>query len=341
MAKTYLWIKNIQDLQWQAVSDCVIIKEYRERMGDFMQKLLYNGRIMDVHTHFTVETSRFAEDADKIGFTVENKGIDEHLAFMDREGISYAVLSCPTQKYMDDRDRCVAYCRQVNDLGARIVREYPDRFGFAAALPLPWADEAVDELKRAVTELGAKAVGLCSNYNGHYLGDKAFDEIFKVMNNLGCPGILHPAAPLDYPKNPVTGRILPMYEFITDTTRSVLDLFDAGTLLRYPAVKLVIPHSGSCLPVALDRFMGIMNVTGKKTQIPMDQLYFDLACDAFPRGVPILLNITDPSHILYGTDFPAIPEPVLKEHLYSAKTCPQLEGSIEKVMWENGARLFI
>ena len=306
-----------------------------------MMQDIYNGKIMDVHTHFTVETGRFSEDGGRIGYTVENKGIEEHLAFMDKVGIDFAVLSCPTQKFMDNKDKCIAYCRQVNDKGAQLVREYPDRFGFAAALPLPWAREAREELVRAVSELGACAVGLCSNYDGHYLGDRAFDIIFEEMNRLGCPGILHPAPPVDYPKRPVTGRILPMYEFITDTTRSVLDLFSAETLVRYPNVKLVVPHSGSCIPVALDRFLGIMSVTGKKVEIPINQLYFDLACDAFPNGVPILLNITDPSHILYGTDFPAIPEPVLVRHLHSAKTCPQLLEHLDKVMWENGELLFL
>ena len=98
------------------------------------------------------------------------------------------------------------------------------------------------------------------------------------------------------------------------------------TLNRHPEVKVVVPHSGSCLPVALDRFYGIMRVKGENVTVPLDQLYFDLACDAFPRGVPILLTLTDPAHILYGTDYPAIPEPVLKGHLHSAMTCPQLQG---------------
>lgn len=143
-----------------------------------------------------------------------------------------------------------------------------------------------------------------------------------------------------YPKSPVTGKILPMYEFITDTTRTVLDVFASETLVRYSNVKLVVPHSGSCLPIAIDRFRGIMSVTGRTVEIPTDQLYFDLACDSFPNGVPILLTMTDTSHILYGTDFPAIPETVLERHLHSAKTCPQLEGSLEEVFWKNGERLF-
>lgn len=306
-----------------------------------MEKNLYSGKIMDVHTHFTIETGKISEDAGKIGYAVENKGIDEHLAFMDKVGISYAVLSCPTQKFLDNKEKCADYCRKVNDMGAQIARQNPDRLGFAASLPLPWTDEAAKELDRAVSHLGAKAVCLCSNYNGYYLGDPEFDKIFEFINDKECPIILHPAAPVVFPEKPVTGKILPMYEFITDTTRTILDLFSSETLVRYPGIRLIIPHSGSCLPIAMDRFLGIMNVTGRKVKIPKDQLYFDLACDSFPHGVPILLTMTDTSHILYGTDFPAIPEPVLEKHLYSAKTCPQLNGNLDAVFWQNGKKLFL
>ncbi|WP_346697879.1 amidohydrolase family protein [Catenibacillus scindens] len=297
-------------------------------------------KIFDVHTHFTVETGRISEDAEKIGYAVENKSAGEHVKFMERSGIERALLTCPTQKNMDDEDACAAYCRQVNEQGAKLVRDYPERFLFAASLPLPWAKKTVEELEYAVTRLGARAVGLCSNYRGIYLGDPSFEPVFAAIERLGVPVLLHPAAPLVYPKNPMTGKILPMYEFITDTTRTLLDLFAARTLNRHPEVKVVVPHSGSCLPVALDRFYGIMRVKGENVTVPLDQLYFDLACDAFPRGVPILLTLTDPAHILYGTDYPAIPEPVLKGHLHSAMTCPHLQGHVEDVMWGNARKLF-
>lgn len=75
-------------------------------------------------------------------------------------------------------------------------------------------------------------------------------------------------------------------------------------------------------------------------EVPLDQLYFDLACDAFPRGVPILLQLTEPFHIMYGTDYPAIPEMVLKGHLRNAKDCPQLQGHVDDVLWNNAAELF-
>ncbi|MBO5657498.1 MAG: amidohydrolase [Agathobacter sp.] len=297
-------------------------------------------KVFDLHTHFTIETSAVSEDSTKIGFVVENKSTQEHLDAMDRLGITFSLVSCPTLKYLDDKDKCVAYCRQVNDAGAALVKEHPDRFGFAASLPLPFVEESIAELRRAYTELGAMAVGMCSNYNGMYLGDTALLPLFDAMNELGCVALLHPAAPLEYPKGPITGKILPMYEFITDTTRTLLDLFATGTLDSRPNVRLVIPHTGSCLPIAIDRFWGVLRSQGKNANLPLNQLYFDLACDAYPRAVPILLTLTDTNHICYGTDYPAIPEFVLKRHMDNTHNCPSFEGVLEDVLWNNAAKLF-
>lgn len=61
-------------------------------------------KTLAMHTHFSIETSRFASDADKIGFTVENKSLSEHLAFMDQAGITFSVLTCTTLKYLDSKD---------------------------------------------------------------------------------------------------------------------------------------------------------------------------------------------------------------------------------------------
>ena len=297
--------------------------------------------VIDVHTHFSIESSAISEDSDRVGFVVENKSVEEHLMMMDRLGITKSVLSCPTQKYLDDSEACAAYCRQVNEAGARIVRTYPGRFSFAAALPLPFIENAPAELSYAVEVLGACGIGLCSNYNGFYLGNPGFEALYTEIERAGVPIILHPASPPEYPKEPVTGRVLPMFEFIADTTRTLLDLFSAGVLNRHPGIKIVVPHSGSCLPVALDRYYGITRATGKFVPVPVEQLYFDLACDAYPRGVPILLTLTDTKHIMYGTDYPAIPETVLRQHMEETLSCRYFKECLEDVLWNNAAGLFV
>lgn len=304
------------------------------------KRIGYCGKILDTHSHFTIETSNIAEDAEEIGFCVENKSIEEHLAFMNRMGIDYSVISCPTVKYSDDRLRCREYCRDLNDAAAEAVRTYPGRLGFAASLPLPWTEEAVEELERAVQELGAKAVLMSSNYGGLYLGDPSIEPVFELLDQYQCPVLLHPTAPAVYPEAPVTGRILPMFEFIADTTRSLLDLFAAGTLMRYQNIRVVVPHSGSCLPAALDRFAQVMEMTNQTAELPMDRLYYDLACGGMPRGMSILMELTDEDHIMYGTDYPPVPEAVLGKELNAIKTDLETELDPGKVMWENAARLF-
>jgi predicted TIM-barrel fold metal-dependent hydrolase len=297
-------------------------------------------KVFDVHTHFNTETSRVAEDSASIGFTVTNRSSGEHLASMERLGISFSLISCPTLKFLDQPDACQDYCRQVNDTGAAIRDANPDRIAFAASLPLPDVAAAVAELERVWNTLGASAVCLTSNYSGRYLGDPSFEPLFDELDRLHCPILLHPVTPPAFPKSPITGQILPMFEFIADTTRTLLDMIAAGTLSRHPNLKVVVPHSGSCLPVALDRMKGVLQSMGRPFEIPLSQLYFDLACDAFPHGVPILLTWTQSDHIVYGTDYPAIPEFVLRQHLKNAIECPELAGQTEDALWNNAQRLF-
>ena len=298
-------------------------------------------RIIDMHTHFSIETGSISEDADKIGFVVENRSLDDHLKAMDQLGITHAVLSCPTLKHLEDPAACAAYCRQVNIAGASIARSHPDRFGFAAILPLPDVAAAVREAEYALSELGACAVGMCSNYGGLYLGDARLAPLFDLLDTFGCAVLLHPAAPPVWPAGPVTGKILPMFEFITDTTRTVLDLIDSGMLHDHPHVRIVVPHTGSCLPVALDRYYGIIAAQGRTQRAPLEQIFYDLACDAYPHAVPILLTMTDPSHIVYGTDFPAIPLPVLERHIQNTLSHPAFADRLDDVLWNNARGLLI
>jgi predicted TIM-barrel fold metal-dependent hydrolase len=75
--------------------------------------------------------------------------------------------------------------------------------------------------------------------------------------------------------------------------------------------------------------------------VPLDQLYFDLACDAYPRGVKILLTLTDTKHIMYGTDYPAIPEPVLMRHMGNTINCVEFADCVEDILHNNAERLFV
>ena len=63
-----------------------------------------------------------------------------------------------------------------------LQKEYPDRFRFHAALPLPDVNAAIEEAVYALDELGAAGIKLASNARGQYLGDPALDPLFEVLN---------------------------------------------------------------------------------------------------------------------------------------------------------------
>lgn len=297
--------------------------------------------IYDVHAHYSTEQPGIASDSGKLGFDVQLHSIEDHIETMNHLGIARALISCPTQKYLEDKDACVNYVREANDIGAEIIKKYPDRFDFCLSLPLPYVDEAIEELKRVTNAYPAKAVMLISNSNGQYLGNEKLRPLFEEINRLALPVMIHPAAPVDYPKNTIAAKVLPMFEFIADTTRSVLDLMAAGYLANFPNIKLVIPHTGSCLPMAIDRYVQTMRVTKRDPGLCMDQLYYDIACDPYPNCLPSLLNITTPSHIFFGSDYPAIPEFVVKNNIEQTKSDSYFtKEEWEGVLFNNASTLF-
>lgn len=103
-----------------------------------------------------------------------------------------------------------------------------------------------------------------------------------------------------------------------------MNLITSGTLERYPGVRVVVPHCGSFLPNILSRLTGITALLASKglcapvdVTKSMDSLYFDIAGDALPAGIPILETIAPPEHILFGSDYPYTPAPMIHAKLQS------------------------
>ena len=119
-------------------------------------------------------------------------------------------------------------------------------------------------------------------------------------------------------------------------------------LVRYPDMKVVVPHCGSLLPNALPRFKGLLPVMvaqGYMQPVDVDanlsHLYFDLAGAATDDAIESLLTITEPSHILYGSDYPYVAAPAL---VGAKKALEKRLGShkvdIPSILFGNAAPLF-
>jgi predicted TIM-barrel fold metal-dependent hydrolase len=278
---------------------------------------------VDVHAHFLPRSYRQALDEAGItqpdGFPhVPDWSADSAVEIMDELGIAVALLSIssPGVHFLSGPAR-VALARGVNQEGADAVRKQPSRFGLLATLPLPDVDGALSEIAFACDDLSVDGFVLMTNYDGIYLGDERFDAVMAELNRRGAVVALHPTSP---PGSELTalGLPRPMIEFPFDTTRTVFNLILRGTLRRYPAIRVIAPHVGSAMPVLADRVDGFVRAFATGDSEPVDvfgelaNLYFDITGAPFPNALAGLQRISAAGRLLYGSDTPFTPPPVIK-----------------------------
>ena len=253
------------------------------------------------------------------GFPIPRWDAERHIAFMDKAGIQTAVLTMPApQPFFGDAEASAAVCRRCNEECAALKARYPGRFLFCAALPLPDVPHALEEARYALEVLGADGIKLATNSYGQYLGDPALDTLMAYLDQQNAVIILHPHKPSAFNAQLIADVPLASYEYLAETSRSILNMIAHNVLVRYPHLKVVVPHCGSFLPNALPRFRSLLPVMVKQGIMqPVDvdanlsRLYYDLAGAPTDDVLDALLTITTPDHILYGSDYPYVAEPVL------------------------------
>ncbi|MFG2291889.1 amidohydrolase family protein [Streptomyces sp. NPDC048603] len=267
---------------------------------------------IDVHQHvIPPDRSRaIADRAAALGWPVPAWDRQGALAMMDRHSIATGILSYAAPLAApDDPDGARHTARAVNEFTAELVKDRPDRFGNFAVLPLPDVDGALDEAVHALDELDADGVMLLSNAHGRYLGDPEFEPLWAELDARAAVVLVHPTAP---PGAMVPGLPSPLVDFPYDTARTALHLAVAGVPGRYPRLKMILPHAGGFLPYAAHRFAAAARLrpgtTPEDLLAELRRFWFDTAFCAGPASLPSLLAFAAPGRVLYGSDFPMVPE---------------------------------
>lgn len=115
--------------------------------------------------------------------------------------------------------------------------------GFAAVLPLPDVAASIQEARRTLALPGALGVKVPTNACGTYLGDPALDLLMAYLDSRHAIVTIHPTKPAAVPAGQFAAGHAPLFEFLADTTRAVLNLMTEGALDRYPNVRWVVPHA--------------------------------------------------------------------------------------------------
>lgn len=235
---------------------------------------------------------------------------DSALALMDRYSIATAILSLSTPgTHLGDDAEARMWARRVNETGADLVRDHPDRFGLFATVPLPDVAGSVQEIAHAYDELNVDGVVLLANAHGCYLGDAAFDPVMAELDRRAAVVLVHPS---ELPGPAVAGIPPFAADFLLDTTRAATNLVLRGVPRRYPNIRFILSHAGGFVPYASHRIAAAITAeTGRNALEILEDLsgfYFDTALSGSPAALPSLLAFARPDHVLFGSDWPFAPE---------------------------------
>jgi 6-methylsalicylate decarboxylase len=166
---------------------------------------------------------------------------------------------------------------------------------------------------------------------------------------IDVPVFVHPT---DCPHIDVLGfgRPSSVVEFPFDTARTIINVLYTGVFQRHPRLRLILAHCGGALPT-LGWRIGEHTVMGRGPEDAdidpahvaevLRGLYYETALAGSRNSLLPTLEVTTADHILFGTDWPAAPEPTVVRNIanltsFDGFTRDELRG-VER---DNALRLF-
>lgn len=326
-------------------------------------------KIIDIYCH--IYPDQFYRRMTELVPKLENMGarlrkirklfdLDLRFTEMDEYGDYSQVISLPNPPIEDiaEPNVGVMLSRIANDEMAELCRRHPDRFrAFVAAVCLTDVDGSINEVKRAVTDLGARGALVYTSIAGEPLDQKKFEPFFAAVAQLGVPIWLHPARTAsltDYP-----GEKKSRYEmwwcfgWPYDTSVAMVRMVFSGLFDRYPNLRVVTHHLGGMIPYYDGRVGPGLDVLGQRTSDEdysqvlsslkrphtdyLREFYADTAL--FGGGVHAIrcgLDFFGSNRVVFATDAPLGPIPVTIEKVGQLDLSPQ---DRDKIMYGNAEKL--
>jgi predicted TIM-barrel fold metal-dependent hydrolase len=232
---------------------------------------------------------------------------EKSLAVMDESGIETAIvsLSLPGASFTGAADPA-ALARQGNEYVARMIADYPGRFGAFASLPMLDAQAAMGEVEYALDTLKLDGVMLLSNVRGRYLGHADF-PLLAELDRRKAIVFLHP----NHAPSPGFNDFV---EFPHDVTRAVASLTESGGMERYRRIRYILAYGGGTIPfiasrvtvAGMDVFASFLMTMIRYLQRvrTMRRMNYDLTASTDPFAWRALYGHTKATRILMGSNYP-------------------------------------
>lgn len=258
--------------------------------------------------------------------------IDARLRMMDEfpEQQQILTLSSPPVEFIAGPQDSPELARIANDGMAEICAKYPDRFpAFVAALPMNNVPAALDEMERAIRQLGARGIQVFTNVNGRALDEPEFWPVFERATRLyDVPVWMHPARGADFPdylgEKKSKFEIWWTFGWPYETSAAMTRMVFSGFFDKLPDLRLITHHMGAMIPFfdgrvgpGLDQFgcrtsdedyEGLLKRMAKRPIDYFRMFYADTALCGSSAGIRCGLEFFGADRVLYATDCPFDPE---------------------------------
>ena len=309
---------------WRAAAAGKDWHGYRHEPGDGPGVFVGGGR-------------RIGFTSPKVRFTPE-----ERLADMDGQGVDMQVLSIHTPffGYHLSGEQGRALAREVNDEIAGIVRRWPQRFAGLATLPMQDVSAAIEELERAVTQLGLKGAELDTEVAGVQWDEPRFLPFFKAAEAMGAVLFFHPQPQYNFlmQRTPRDGLFNSLGVILDDAIVAAI-LIAGGVLEACPNLRACIAHGGGPACFAMGRLDRGWQGRPEARRIPQPpsayqrRLYYDSVVGS-EKALRFLLDEVGVDRVVLGSDWPFVPwhpSPVTWVQGLSSLSAEEKE----RILWRN------
>jgi predicted TIM-barrel fold metal-dependent hydrolase len=284
--------------------------------------------------------------------TFQGQDIGRRIEHMDRLGIDIHVLTIPAPgaDRFGEAD-AVKLARVANDAISAICAQAPKRFIGFFTLPSCSIQASLDELERAVNDLGLRGFGCFANLNGQALDREELFPIYERIAKYKLPIYIHPTAPL---ATEVSGiDIMPtlIFGWAYDCTVAMTRLVYGRVLERFPEINFVVADVGGVLAFFAQRAVNIY--AGRTDEIrhkygltenPLDsfrRFYVDTA-DHPASTLRCVKEFFGADRMVLGTNYPYGPEEgclLIKNSLKAIDGLELTDSEKDKILGGNAARI--
>jgi len=347
-------------------------KEHRDRIGrrsppgfDHYNPVTVDGRWTQHPTsiygnfqkaiNWTTEDmiAQYGEDLVLKGFTG-----DRVAAALEVEGVDVMVIYGPEyDMWLEGIDPALqaAMARAYNRWGQEMRETSNGRVITSGPVPLNDVSRAVDEIQHAYDELGLRCFwARPDQFNHRNLGDRYYDPIYELLQDLDCAFATHEFMGLNAP-TAGSDRFATFTEWHTvvhphETQSAVLSMIVHGVFERFPALRVAYMEAGcGWLPSWLHRIDEHLELAGAQEAPELTMTatdYFRRNCwistECEDQFVSDVIRWMGDDHIVFETDFPHPDSkyPKATEHFLDLDAGLVSDDSKRKILWDNAVDLY-